>query len=930
MKKRYLTYFFLFLPLLLLPAIAFSASSNWDEMIWDQDVWDGSNKFTLTVSTTGSGSCTVTSSPSGINCGSDCSESYDSGTSVTLTATPDSGSTFDGWSGACSGTGSCNVTMTVATAVTATFTSACGDNFTISPTSKSFDAAGGTGSVSVTAPASTCTWGASVDSNSTSWITITSGSSGTGNGTVSYKVSENTGTAARTGTITIAGKTFTVTQDGAECKFTLSETSKSFSASGGTGSVTVTPSGSTCAWTASVDSSFAGWISVTSGSSSTGTGTVNYTVAENTDTGARTGKITIAGHSFEVTQEGACGFTLTPASQTFTTSAGTGSFAIDASDSACAWTATSSDSTWLGFTTTASGTGDATVGYSVTENTGSDQRSGTITITGSTSSSVFTVTQDGVTCVSTGFTITPASASYDYEGGTGSVAVTAPTGCDWTAVSNTPDWLLITSGSTGTGEGSVSYEVEVNTSSETRTGTMTIAGKTFTVTQESFVVGTLVGYWTFDSGSGSIAYDSSVNGYDGTIAGAEWIENGACGYALSFDGTEDSVELPYSFMNGIGAFTFSAWVLVDHGAFTSGETLMGAIVSAANAGQSNELLLFVNGTELWPMIKGERFITTRGISDSQWHYVSLVRESSGNSLLYIDGELDSSGVLSHEQLSVEPGGLWLGREQDCVAGCWDISQDFEGAMDEIKIYNYALTYDEMLADMADCVPTTGGEIVVTPGSHNFGEVNVGDHSSHQTFTIKNTGVVSHALGGLELSGANSHEFLKVNDTCSWKTLDPAQSCIAEIAFVPATEGEKSAGLDVVSDESTVSVPLSGVGVITSSIDLAGEWQSFEMQKVGRDNLQVKGTFLVKNNGPEYFRGTVKLTGYFSNDDVYSSDDVYKAQKSVNVKGRQGTTLNVNFTAAGLTGKYLIVVIDADNIVTEYDEDNNVVISPMMR
>ncbi len=204
------------------------------------------------------------------------------------------------------------------------------------------------------------------------------------------------------------------------------------------------------------------------------------------------------------------------------------------------------------------------------------------------------------------------------------------------------------------------------------------------------------------------------------------------------------------------------------------------------------------------------------------------------------------------------------------------------------------------------------------------------YSSHQTFTIKNTGVISHALGGLAISGMNSLEFLMVNDTCSWKTLDPAQSCIVEIVFVPSTEGEKSASLDVVSDESTISVPLSGVGVITSSIDLTGEWQSFEMQKVGRDNLQVKGTFLVKNNGPEYFRGTVKLTGYFSNDDVYSSDDVYKAQKSVNVKGRQGTTLNVNFTAAGLTGKYLIVVIDADNIVAEYDEDNNVVVSPMMR
>jgi hypothetical protein len=56
-------------------------------------------RYTLTVTKTGTGSGTVTSSPAGVNCGTDCSELYNSGTSVTLTATPASGSTFGGWSG---------------------------------------------------------------------------------------------------------------------------------------------------------------------------------------------------------------------------------------------------------------------------------------------------------------------------------------------------------------------------------------------------------------------------------------------------------------------------------------------------------------------------------------------------------------------------------------------------------------------------------------------------------------------------------------------------------------------------------------------------------------------------------------------------------------------------------------------------------------
>lgn len=75
----------------------------------------------LTVTKAGTGTGTVTSSPAGIDCGSDCTESYATGTSVTLTATPSAGSVFAGWSGACTGTGTCTVAMTEARSVTATF-----------------------------------------------------------------------------------------------------------------------------------------------------------------------------------------------------------------------------------------------------------------------------------------------------------------------------------------------------------------------------------------------------------------------------------------------------------------------------------------------------------------------------------------------------------------------------------------------------------------------------------------------------------------------------------------------------------------------------------------------------------------------------------------------------------------------------------------
>ena len=80
---------------------------------------------TLSVTTAGTGNGTVNSTPSGIACasgsGNGCSATFTSGTPVTLLATPDWKSLFSGWSGACTGTGSCNVTMNADTSVTATF-----------------------------------------------------------------------------------------------------------------------------------------------------------------------------------------------------------------------------------------------------------------------------------------------------------------------------------------------------------------------------------------------------------------------------------------------------------------------------------------------------------------------------------------------------------------------------------------------------------------------------------------------------------------------------------------------------------------------------------------------------------------------------------------------------------------------------------------
>ena len=79
-----------------------AAAGAWVRWV-DRVVWAGPPSL-LTVTPAGTGAGVVSSSPAGISCGADCTESYASGTVVTLTASAEAGSEFAGWSGACTGT----------------------------------------------------------------------------------------------------------------------------------------------------------------------------------------------------------------------------------------------------------------------------------------------------------------------------------------------------------------------------------------------------------------------------------------------------------------------------------------------------------------------------------------------------------------------------------------------------------------------------------------------------------------------------------------------------------------------------------------------------------------------------------------------------------------------------------------------------------
>jgi trimeric autotransporter adhesin len=220
-----------------------------------------STLFPLMVTVAGTGTGTVSSAPAGISCPSTCTANFNGGTSVTLTATPSSGSTFAGWSGACSGAGSCSVSMTAAQSVTATFAVPATFPLTVSLV--------GTGSVTSAPAGITCPSTCSANFNSGVLVNLTAtpatgftfgGWSGVCSGVATCAVSM---TAAKSATATFRATTATslalsASQVAVGASVTLTARVTSTSGIGTpTGSVTFN-NGSVVLGTASLDNSGAG------------------------------------------------------------------------------------------------------------------------------------------------------------------------------------------------------------------------------------------------------------------------------------------------------------------------------------------------------------------------------------------------------------------------------------------------------------------------------------------------------------------------------------------------------------------------------------------------------------------------------------------------------------------------------------------------
>ena len=248
-------------------------------------------RVALTVVKSGKGSGRVAAPLGGIDCGSVCKGFYSDGDVITLTATPEPGSSFAGWGGECSGTGACSVTISGDVTVTADFTDTC--TYVISPPKRSFSSKGGQTAVAVKATGATVCSGPGI-AVSDSWITATLYSFKKNRGSVTVFVYGNDNEEERSGTVTIGGETFTVEQSDTSCSISSLEPShESYEAAADSGKFTVHVK-TDCAWTAAVEAPADEWLSITSGHSDSGTRSISFHVDQNDTDKKRTGRIIVS------------------------------------------------------------------------------------------------------------------------------------------------------------------------------------------------------------------------------------------------------------------------------------------------------------------------------------------------------------------------------------------------------------------------------------------------------------------------------------------------------------------------------------------------------------------------------------------------------------------------------------------------------------
>ena len=192
----------------------------------------------------------------------------------------------------------------------------------------------------------------------------------------------------------------------------------------------------------------------------------------------------------------------------------------------------------------------------------------------------------------------------------------------------------------------------------------------------------LVVYWRLDEGSGTTAYDSSGNGYDGEFIGdPQWVDGHGGGGALEFDGDDDNVLYSLEEATAWPAFSITFWVK----ATTLGQDNYSSPFSGHYPNTAG-FQIDVEGSN-----PGSYRVNPSGLlfgtASLDWVHLALIAEGTA-AKLYYNGELTNEGTLNDSIINQ----FRLGQNRNN-------SNTFAGTVDELRVYDHAISEAELIVAM---------------------------------------------------------------------------------------------------------------------------------------------------------------------------------------------------------------------------------------
>jgi fibronectin type 3 domain-containing protein len=292
----------------------------------------------------------------------------------------------------------------------------------------------------------------------------------------------------------------------------------------------------------------------------------------------------------------------------------------------------------------------------------------------------------------------------------------------------------------------------------------------------------LVAAYAFNEGGGTAVADASGQGNNGSLANATWTNNGKFGKALSFNGTNALVTVPDApILRLTTAMTLEAWVNPSvpnfgwrdvvykgndnyylEGATPSGVPAIGVTIGATAT---------------------EAFAASQ-LPANTWTF--LAASYDGTTLrFYVNGTQVASQartgsiLTSSNPLQIGGDSLW--------------GQFFQGLIDEVRVYNVALTPGQIQADMVTAIGGSSPAASLSTNNLGFGSVAVGA-SSTVPVTLTNGGNLTLTVTGVAISGPQASDFSQTNNCIT--SLAPAASCTINVRFAPSNGGVRNASLSI--------------------------------------------------------------------------------------------------------------------------------------